>query len=72
MRLKFGDRLGAAREIHAGSGYWSQDAAVQVLGLPETPTHLWVRWPGGLASTVALPSNATQITVTNLGEIASP
>src|SRR4029079_15075308 len=31
IRFKNGERLGPAREIHAGSGYWSQDSAVQVL-----------------------------------------
>jgi hypothetical protein len=43
-----------------------------VLGLPETPTHLWVRWPGGLTSTVALPANAMEITVTNAGNVTLP
>jgi hypothetical protein len=46
-RLVLGDRLGAAREIHGGSGYWSQDSVVQVMGCPETPTQIWVHWPGG-------------------------
>ena len=27
----FGQRQGPVREIHAGSGYWSQDSSVQVL-----------------------------------------
>ncbi|MCI0540489.1 MAG: FG-GAP-like repeat-containing protein, partial [Verrucomicrobiales bacterium] len=47
VRLRFGERWGPAREIHAGSGYWSQDSAVQVLGTSGPPTKLWVRWPGG-------------------------
>ena len=45
--LKFGQRHGPVREIHAGSGYWSQDSAVQVLGIPEPPAQIHVRWPGG-------------------------
>ena len=65
LRLKFGSRLGPARELHAGSGYWSQDSSTQVLALPETPAELWVRWPGGATSTTALPGNAREITVTN-------
>ena len=64
LRLKFPSRLGPAREIHAGSGYWSQDSAIQVLGLPEPPTQIWVRWPGGKETTTALSSNATEIVVT--------
>jgi hypothetical protein len=34
------------REIQAGSGYWSQNSAVAVLGLNGSPTQLEVRWPG--------------------------
>ena len=35
LRMVFGTgRMGAAREIHGGSGYWSQDSAVQVMGCP--------------------------------------
>jgi hypothetical protein len=36
-----GERSGAARAVHAGSGYsgyWSQDSAVQVSADPESPT----------------------------------
>src|SRR5207302_2726615 len=45
LRLKFGDRLGPVREIHGGSGYWSVDSPLAVLGYAEPPTQLWVRWP---------------------------
>ena len=47
IRLKFGERLGPAREIHAGGGYWSQDGFTQVFGIPEVAAGVWVRWPGG-------------------------
>lgn len=63
VRLKFGSRLGPAREVHAGSGYWSQDSATLVLGFVEAPTHVWVRWPGGKESTSVVPPGSTQITV---------
>ncbi len=72
LRLKFGSRMGAAREIHAGSGYWSQDGAIQVLGLPEEPTQLWVRWPGGLTATFSLPPNARVFVVTNTASVHQP
>lgn len=51
VRLFFGDKAGPVREVHAGSGYWSQDSAVQVMGASETPTRVWVRWPGGKTTT---------------------
>jgi enediyne biosynthesis protein E4 len=47
IRLGAGPRLGAARELHAGSGYWSQDSAVAVMHHSEKPTEVIVRWPGG-------------------------
>ena len=45
-------RKGPCRLVQAGSGYWSQDAAVQVLGHPDAPVSIWVRWPGGREETV--------------------
>jgi hypothetical protein len=63
MRLRFGERWGPAQEVHAGSGYWSQDSAVQVLGTPETPTALWVRWPGGKTQEIAVPAGAHEVVV---------
>jgi hypothetical protein len=53
--------MGPAREVHAGSGYGSQDGAIHVLGFSGTPTRLYVFWPGGVHSVVDLNSN--QLTV---------
>ena len=63
VRLRFGERWGPAREVHAGSGYWSQDSAVQVLGTPDSPTALWVRWPGGKTQQVEVPPGAQEMKV---------
>jgi hypothetical protein len=53
MRLVYADgRKGPCRLVHAGSGYWSQDAACQVLGLASVPTAVWIRWPDGKERTV--------------------
>jgi enediyne biosynthesis protein E4 len=65
IRLFFGDKAGPIREVHAGSGYWSQDSSVQVMGAPETPTRIWVRWPGGKTITKDLPPNNREIEVSN-------
>ncbi len=70
VRLKFGESSGPARIVTAGSGYWSQDAAVQVLATPRPPTQLEVRWPGGKTTTHAVPSNADEISVTPEGIVA--
>jgi enediyne biosynthesis protein E4 len=62
IRLKFGARLGPAREIHCGSGYWSGDSAVEVMATPEPPTQVWVRWIGG-ETTLADVSDAREIKI---------
>ncbi len=60
-------RLGAqgqwlpAREVHAGSGYWSQDSAVLVLGSQSVPDKIQVRWPGGRSVAAALPAGALEV-----------
>jgi hypothetical protein len=63
MRLKFGERFGPARELHAGSGYLSQDSAVQVLATPEAPTALWVRWPGGRTTESPVPAGQREVVI---------
>jgi hypothetical protein len=61
--LSFGSRSGPAREIHGGSGYWSQDSLMPVLGMPESVTAINVRWPGGKLTSQAVPAGTTSITV---------
>jgi hypothetical protein len=65
IRLFFGEKAGPVRELHAGSGYWSQDSAVQVMGAPENPTRIWVRWPGGKTNVVDLSPTIREIEVSN-------
>src|SRR6267378_2611812 len=49
-----GNRYGPAREVQAGSGYWSMNSPVQVMGLDGVPDAVWVRWPGGRETTTNL------------------
>jgi hypothetical protein len=63
LRLVFQDHKGPAREVHAGAGYWSQDSVVQVLGIPEPPRALEVRWPGRPPTEVAIPAQAREVEV---------
>ena len=69
LRLKFNGGMGPAREVHAGSGYWSQDSAVQVLSTPQPPFEIWVRWPGGKTTTGAVPAGAREILATQTGQV---
>jgi hypothetical protein len=54
VRVRAGGRLGPARELHAGSGYWSMDGATTVMARPRNADSLWVRWPNGAQQTVPL------------------
>jgi hypothetical protein len=63
MRLRYDGQAGPVREVQAGSGYWSQNSAVQILGRAGNPTSLWLRWPGGREQLVPLSVGQAAITV---------
>jgi hypothetical protein len=63
LRVITNSRLGPAREIQAGSGYYSQNSAVQVFAANPAPTALWIRWPGGRVAQVPVPPNAREMVV---------
>lgn len=54
-------RKGPVRSVGAGSGYWSQDASVQVLALLDGAQSVWVRWPGGKEQTIPVRPGATEL-----------
>ncbi len=51
------------KEVHAGSGYWSQDSAVLVFPRPQTVSEISVRWPGGKETVAALKSGEHEFVV---------
>ncbi len=51
------------REVHAGSGYWSQNGAVQVMAAGGNAVDLEVRWPGGKLVTGNAPPGTSAIEV---------
>ncbi|HKX62064.1 MAG TPA: CRTAC1 family protein, partial [Verrucomicrobiae bacterium] len=61
IRLKFQAGHGPVREIHAGSGYWSQDSLIPILATPSAPIEIEVRWPGGKTMTAPVPEGAREI-----------
>ncbi len=63
IRIHYEDRYGPAREVHSGSGYWSQDSLVQIMGVQDNPKGVWVRWPGGEISNVDIPEGASELTI---------
>ncbi|RME73616.1 MAG: hypothetical protein D6781_00035 [Verrucomicrobia bacterium] len=58
IRVKFAGGYGPARVVTRGAGYWSQDSAVQVLGLPSHPLAVQVTWPGGEVTETPVPEKS--------------
>lgn len=62
VRLVYDERLGPVREVQAGSGYWSQNGAIQVLGMSGIPSAVQVRWPDGTETRVRIAAGAREAT----------
>ncbi len=64
IRLSNAESVGPVREVHAGSGYWSQDGSTQVMSLKGNPTKISVQWPNGTTSNlpVSSPTGVLEIT----------
>jgi enediyne biosynthesis protein E4 len=68
LRMESADEAGPVREVKAGSGYWSQESAVQVMATRGKP-NLWVRWPGGKETRSPVPDGAREVSVSRTGEL---
>jgi len=71
IRPRFDQHWGPMQEIHAGSGYWSEDSVVQVIAAPERPIAIQVRWPGGSVGEFKVPSAAREILIDQTGTLVS-
>ena len=66
LRVVYSDStMGPVREVQAGSGYWAQNGAVQVLGLRGNAMAVWVRWPGGREQRLSLAAGQREVTLTS-------
>jgi hypothetical protein len=64
MRVVYeGGQQGPCRLVQAGSGYWSQDASAQILGLAGRPAALWLRLPNGKEQTVTVGPDLWEIQI---------
>ena len=64
VRLKYTDgTYGPARLVAAGSGYWSQNETVQVLGKRGTVMHMEVFWPDRKRSMIPVSADAKGVVV---------
>jgi enediyne biosynthesis protein E4 len=62
LRVKRGGELGPVREVQSGSGYWSQNSAMQILAAGEGG-ELIVQWPHGNWTTNTMPGGALEVLV---------
>ena len=61
--VEYADSRGPSREIRAGSGFWSTDGAVQVMGLRAPAVAIVARWPGGELQRVALEPGQREVSI---------
>jgi hypothetical protein len=72
VRLLYNDKAGGpAKQIHAGSGYWSQDSPVLVFGTPEIPNGIRVQWPGGKITESKISAGVREVAIDTDGKIVS-
>jgi len=71
IRLQSSLRMGPVRELHAGSGYWSQDSLVAVMGYTTYPEKIEVMWPGGKSSIYPVPAGSLEVEIDASGSIKS-
>ncbi|SVE09076.1 uncharacterized protein METZ01_LOCUS461930, partial [marine metagenome] len=52
IRIQYNDgTMGPVREIQSGSGYWSQNSPIQVMGLKKEAKKVYIQWPDGSKTT---------------------
>ncbi|HKK45036.1 MAG TPA: FG-GAP-like repeat-containing protein [Balneolaceae bacterium] len=72
IRLVYKDGTkGPRREVQAGSGYWSQDSPVQVMGYSEWPAKIEVIWSDGQRSVVDVIENKKEYSIPYPGSKAN-
>jgi hypothetical protein len=57
--------MGPVREIQSGSGYWSQNSPVQILGIKGDAAHLNIQWPDGSKTTESIQGKKLTVTYNN-------
>jgi hypothetical protein len=69
LRLKSPGAAFPRKELHAGSGYWSQDGLTQVLPQTPGPAQIEVRWPDGKVTLSHVPPAAKELEIRPGGEV---
>lgn len=61
LRIVYADGTkGPRREIQTGSGYWSQNSAVQVMGFSKEPSQIEVTWFDGTVATYTISADSNR------------
>jgi hypothetical protein len=60
--------IGPLREVQAGSGHFSQNSFEQVFSRSETPSAVWIRWPGGKKMQLEIMPTDTELFVDSEGK----
>ncbi len=64
LRVVYSDgSMGPAHEVCAGSGYKSQNSAVQLIGMQRPAVQLWIRWPNGREQTAPLKREVWEVCI---------
>lgn len=71
VRLQYADHSGPAKEIHSGSGYWSQDSHTLVFGAAEGARKVIVHWPGGQVTETIIPADVGELVIDRAGGLAA-
>ncbi|MSR66451.1 MAG: hypothetical protein EXS24_03645 [Pedosphaera sp.] len=71
VRLQYAEGDGPARLVSAGSGYWSQDSAVQVMGGLSPAKYVQVFWPGGRSTISTVPKAVREIVIRSTGDVVT-
>ncbi|MBK9137482.1 MAG: VCBS repeat-containing protein [Verrucomicrobia bacterium] len=69
VRLASGGKLGPAREVQAGSGYWSHNSATLVLSSRDQADAIHIRWPWGKETVTPVPAAARDVRVDLTGSL---
>jgi hypothetical protein len=71
VRARGGNTIGPAIEVHAGSGYWSQDSSTIFMAAAAALEELEIRWPGGKKTITRIPQGATACDIDSTGKLLS-
>ena len=68
IRVRYGSKLGPAKALVSGGGYWSQDSRVKIFPRDQA-SGVRVKWPDGEITDVPLPETAREVKISRDGSV---